>query len=121
MARPGDENRTVYSTEWGRMCPKCGKPLEHCVCKKNAANLPAGDGIARVRLEKQGRAGKTVTTVRGLALAEDALRGLATELKKACGTGGAVKEGVIEIQGDHAAAIIAWLIAHGHKAKRAGG
>ncbi len=121
MSRSGDENRTVYSTEWGRMCPECGQPVERCACKKKAAAQPAPDGVARVRLEKQGRAGKTVTTVRGLALNEEALRSLASDLKRSCGTGGAVKDGVIEIQGDHAAGIIAWLTAHGHKAKRAGG
>jgi len=74
-----------------------------------------------VRLEKKGRRGKTVTTIHGLALASDALASLGADLKRRCGTGGAVKDGVIEIQGDHAALVVDWLNERGHRAKRAGG
>ena len=82
---------------------------------------PRGDGIVRVRRETQGRGGKTVTTVSGVGLAEDALRALAGELKRRCGSGGSVKDYVIEIQGDHRDAVIAELESRGYTVKRAGG
>jgi translation initiation factor 1 len=82
---------------------------------------PRGDGIVRVRRETQGRGGKTVTTVSGVGLAEDALRELAGELKRRCGTGGSVKDYVIEIQGDHRDAVVAELEKRGYTVKRAGG
>ncbi len=80
---------------------------------------PRGDGIVRVRRETQGRGGKTVTTVAGVGLAEDALRELASELKRRCGTGGSVKDYVIEIQGDHRDAVVAELEQRGYIVKRA--
>jgi len=82
---------------------------------------PQGDGIVRVRRETQGRGGKTVTTISGLGLASDALRDLASELKRRCGTGGAVKDWVIEIQGDHREVIVAELEQRGYRVKLAGG
>lgn len=84
---------------------------------------PSGpaDGVARVRRETAGRHGKTVTTVHGLRLAEPALRELASELKRLCGTGGSAKDGVIEIQGDHVERLLEALRARGFEAKRAGG
>ena len=109
----------VYSTEGGRMCPACRQPLAQCTCKRAAA--PVGDGNVRVWRETGGRGGKAVTVVRGLALPPDALARLAQQLKAACGSGGTVKEGTIEIQGDHADKVVALLQAHGHRAKRAGG
>jgi translation initiation factor 1 len=75
----------------------------------------------RVRRETQGRKGKTVTTVSGVPLADDALRALAGELKRRCGTGGSAKDGVIEIQGDHRDVLVAELEARGYTVKRAGG
>ena len=86
-----------------------------------APRRPRGDGIARVRRETKGRGGKTVTTVSGIELASDALRDLATELKRRCGTGGSVKDGVIEIQGDHRDVLVAELEKRGYTVKRAGG
>jgi translation initiation factor 1 len=80
-----------------------------------------GDGIVRVRRETAGRGGKTVTTVRGLPLGEDDLRALAGRLKRRCGSGGTARDGVIEIQGDHRAAVVAALEAEGHTVKLAGG
>jgi len=109
----------VFSTDAGRHCPDCSQPVAACICKQNV--LPAGDGIARVRRESKGRGGKTVTTVTGVPLAEDALKDLATALKKRCGTGGALKDGVIEIQGDHVELLLAELEKHGFKAKKSGG
>ena len=82
---------------------------------------PRGDGIVRVRRETQGRGGKTVTTVAGVGLAEEGLRELAGELKRRCGTGGSVKDYVIEIQGDHRDAVVAELERRGYTVKRAGG
>lgn len=114
------ENPTVYSTESGRICPKCGKPLADCVCKKSAPR-PAGDGVVRVSRESKGRKGKTVTLVTGLPLADAALQQLASELKRQCGTGGTVKDGVIEIQGDHRDAIFEILKKHSFNVKKAGG
>jgi translation initiation factor 1 len=75
----------------------------------------------RVRRETKGRRGKTVTTIDGVPLADEALRGLAAELKRRCGTGGSVKDGVIEIQGDHRDILVADLEERGYTVKRAGG
>ncbi len=77
--------------------------------------------MARVRREKQGRGGKTVTTVAGVPVSADALRDLAAQLKRRCGSGGTAKDGVIEIQGDHVETLLAELAARGFRAKRAGG
>ncbi len=107
----------VYSTDSGRMCPACRQPLAACVCARQA-RAPAGDGIVRVSRESKGRGGKTVTLVRGLALDADALVSLGKRLRSACGTGGTVKDGVIEVQGDHAERVIALLQAEGFAVKR---
>lgn len=109
----------VYSTDGGRHCPDCGQPVDACVCKQ--AVIPAGDGIARVRRETKGRGGKTVTTVSGVPLAGEELKDLASALKKRCGCGGALKDGVIEIQGDHVELLLEELIKRGFKAKKSGG
>lgn len=79
------------------------------------------DGIVRVQRETKGRGGKSVTLVKGLALEAAALAQLAKQLKAACGSGGTVKEGVIEVQGDHVEAVMAALQKQGHRVKRAGG
>lgn len=114
--------RLVYSTDAGRMCPDCRQPLTACLCRQKAATaLPAGDGVLRVSREKAGRGGKTVTVVRGAVLTEADLQALGKKLKAACGSGGTVKDGVIEIQGDHADKAVAWLAQQGFKVKRAGG
>ena len=109
----------VYSTDSGRHCPDCNQPVDACTCKQN--QLPDGDGTARVRRESKGRGGKTVTTISGVPLALDALTALATALKKRCGCGGSLKEGVIEIQGDHVELLLSELTARGFKAKKSGG
>lgn len=109
----------VYSTDAGRHCPDCGKPTDACICKQ--ALIPEGDGIARVRRESKGRGGKTVTTVTGVPVSAEVLKELATSLKRRCGTGGALKDGIIEIQGDHVDILIAELIKQGFKAKKSGG
>lgn len=90
-----------------------------CICGQAVA--PVGDGIARVRRETKGRGGKTVTTISGLPLAGDALKELASALKRRCGTGGSLKDGVVEIQGEHVELLIDELLKRGFKAKKSGG
>ncbi|MDE2617347.1 MAG: translation initiation factor Sui1 [Burkholderiales bacterium] len=111
----------VYSTEGGRMCPVCRRPQTQCVCKSQQAAQSLGDGKVRVTRETGGRGGKAVTVVRGLPLDAAALTQLGKQLKAACGTGGTVKDGVIEVQGDQAEKVLALLLAQGYAAKRAGG
>jgi translation initiation factor 1 len=106
----------VYSTELGRTCPACRLALAQCACKA----APIGDGNVRVSLQSKGRGGKSVTLVKGLALDAIALAALAKQLRTACGAGGTVKDGVIEVQGEHVERIIAALAKLGHGAKRAG-
>jgi len=110
----------VYRSGVGRMCPRCQQPVAACRCTASP-RAPRGDGIIRVRRETKGRGGKTVTTATGFAFASDQLRALAGELKRKCGSGGGVKEGTIEIQGDHRDQLVAELEARGFRVKRAGG
>lgn len=108
----------VYSTELGRTCPQCRQALAACTCKASAA--PAGDGVVRVSRQTKGRGGKSVTVVKGVALDAAALAVLGKQLRTSCGSGGTVKDGVIEIQGDHCERVVAALKAQGHNAKQAG-
>lgn len=110
----------VYSTDSGRMCPDCRRPVADCICGQ-ARPVAAGDGIVRVSREKKGRGGKTVTLVRGLELDAAARVALGRQLKTACGSGGTVADGVIEIQGDHALRVMQVLQGKGLVVKRAGG
>lgn len=110
----------VYSTDAGRMCPACRRPLAQCACR-HAGSRPAGDGVGRVSRESKGRGGKTVTLVRGLALDDAGLAALGQKLKAACGSGGTVKDGVIEVQGDHRERILQLLQAQGVAVRIAGG
>ena len=120
MKSPG-AGGLVYSTDSGRMCPACRQPVAACQCAQRAKALPAGDGVARVTREKQGRGGKTVTVVRGLPLAAEALAALGKQLRTACGSGGTAKDGVLEVQGDHAERVVALLSEAGWTVKRSGG
>ena len=110
----------VYSTDSGRMCPACRQPIASCRCGQAQASV-SSDGIVRVSRETQGRKGKGVTVIRGVALDSVALAQLGRELKAACGSGGTVKDGLIEIQGDHRDRVVELLQAAGMKVKRAGG
>jgi translation initiation factor 1 len=112
-------SRPVYSTDHGRLCPQCGSAP--CLCKQQAAAKPQGDGQVRVAREKGGRGGKTVTVVRGLPLTLAELEALSKQLKAQCGSGGTVKDGVIEVQGDHIERVMAALQGKGYKPKRVGG
>lgn len=109
----------VYSTESGSMCPACRKPMAQCTCR--AKSLVATTGVVRVSRETGGRGGKTDTVIKGLAMDDAAVIKLATQLKTSCGTGGTVKNGVIELQGDHCDAVLATLKKHGWLVKRADG
>ena len=110
----------VFSTEYGRMCPACGKPADHCICKQSAAAF-TGDGIVRIGRETKGRKGKGVTVITGVNLDPDELKELATQLKQKCAAGGTVKDGVIEIQGDHRDKLVKELQKKGFIVKRCGG
>ena len=92
----------VYSSDKGRVCPKCGWPADNCQCSSNrAASAAVPDRIvAKLRMEKKGRGGKIVSVVYDLPSNEEFLKALCRELKRACGTGGAVTEAGVEIQGD---------------------
>ena len=121
MRKSGDGG-LVYSTDGGRMCPACVRTLTACVCKALLASalVPQGDGVVRVSRETRGRGGKTVTLVRGLALDAAALLTLGRRLRTACGAGGTVRDGVVEVQGDHCARVVEWLKARGWRVVRAG-
>ncbi|PLC49666.1 stress response translation initiation inhibitor YciH [Pollutimonas subterranea] len=97
---PRQTSTLVYSTESGRMCPECSRPVAQCSCRTQDA-VPTSDGIVRISLETKGRRGKGVTVIKGVPLGALDLAVLAKQLKTACGSGGTAKEGVIEIQGDH--------------------
>jgi len=96
------EGRIVYSTSVGRVCPGCGWPAKDCKCSSKRATEASVPGrvVAKLRLEKKGRGGKTVTVVYDLPNNSGFLKDLAQELKRTCGTGGAVAEDTIELQGD---------------------
>ena len=116
-----DDSTLVYSSETGGNCKKCNKSMRKCRCKETPAKAPVGDGIVRVGRETKGRKGKAVTTITGLTLEAVALKALAKDLKSRCGTGGTIKGGVIEIQGDHRDLLMAELQKRGYKVRRSGG
>ncbi len=133
MARDQEEGGLVWSSEFGRMCPECSKPLARCTCKKGPKRPPAAaqgpakapplpaDGCARVFRETKGRKGKGVSIIRGVPVSPERLEEIAKELKKKCGAGGTCVDGAIEIQGDHRDFLVDELIKMGFKAKKAGG
>ncbi|AGN83986.1 MULTISPECIES: stress response translation initiation inhibitor YciH [Enterobacteriaceae] len=105
-----DNSRLVYSTETGRI----DEPKEQ-------HTRPKGDGVVRIQRQTSGRKGKGVCLITGIDEDDEALAKLAAELKKKCGCGGSVKEGVIEIQGDKRDLLKSLLEAKGMKVKLAGG
>ena len=109
----------VYSTEHGKICPNCGNPPPKCTCKQGQV-IPQGDGVVRVSKETKGRKDKGVSLVAGLPLSDKDLRVLAKRLKQKCGTGGTVKNGVIEIQGDHRQTLKEAVEGQGYKVKLVG-
>ena len=113
--------RMVYSTGLGTLCPNCRRAVRECVCPKGAPGAARPPSAVRVGRETKGRAGKGVTVISGLPLSQSEIEALAGQLKKRCGSGGTVRAGVIEIQGDHRDAIVATLIKLGWPAKKSGG
>lgn len=109
----------VYSTESGRLCPDCHQPVDDCICQ--AEDTIVGNGKVRISYETKGRKGKGVTLIKELPLTVSELSTLAKSLKKLCGTGGAVKDGVIEIQGDQRQRLLDALNQQGYQAKLSGG
>lgn len=110
----------VYTTGLGAVCPGCRRPVGQCACR-TPDGRPARDGAVRVSREVAGRKGKGVSVVSGLPLGAPELEALAAVLKKRCGCGGTVREGRIEIQGEHRDRLVAELERLGYKVRRAGG
>lgn len=94
------EGRRVYSSDLGAICPDCGQPVANCRCGQRADEAVPNRLVAKLRMEKKGRGGKTVTVVAGLPRNAAFLKELSQALKRACGTGGAVVDDTIELQGD---------------------
>ena len=123
-----NDSRLVYSTETGRICPECGKPVSACSCKKKKAvkadkpptDYP-NDGTIRIQREVKGRKGKIVTAVFGVPLENEELQKFTKALKRRCGAGGSVKDGVIVIQGDHRQTLLDEIRKYGYTAKLSGG
>lgn len=119
----------VYSSDGGRLCPACGEAASACRCREGGAGASrggagaaqGGDGVVRVGRETKGRKGAGVTVVTGVPLDEAGLKELAGDLKRACGSGGTVRGGTIEIQGEHRDRLVALLEARGWKVRRSGG
>lgn len=109
----------VYSTDTGRICPGCGHPAKQCGCNKTARQ--GADGVVRVKKQTRGRKGSGVSLIEGLPLNEAELKKLGKQLKRKCGSGGTVKNSIIEIQGDHRELLVKSLIQLGYNAKLAGG
>jgi translation initiation factor 1 len=117
-------SRLVYSTETGRICPKCQSPISACKCNKKRPESKSqvkSDGIIRIRREVKGRKGKTVTTISGFDFDNNSLSDISKQLKQHCGTGGIVKDGVVIIQGDHWDTVKSLLEGQGYLVKLAGG
>lgn len=111
----------VYSTGIGRICPGCRRPIDQCACRRSDGRPARPEaGVVRVGRETQGRGGKGVTVIRGLNLDAAGLEQLAGELKRRCGCGGTVRDGTIEIQGEHRDTLVAELRRRGYAAQRAG-
>jgi translation initiation factor 1 len=109
----------VYSSESGMV--KQGAPPSHTKAKQLPMPATPNDGTVRLRRETKGRGGGTVIVISGVPLAEAALKELAGALKKRCGCGGTVKNGIIEIQGDHRDILLLELQTRGYRVKLAGG
>lgn len=113
-------NGLVYSSEHGRMCPKCGQPASKCTCQAASSRTP-DDGVVRIHRQTKGRKGKGVTLITGIPLNDTELKSFAKKLKQRCGAGGAVKNGIVEIQGDHRDMLVEELKKEGWTVKKAGG
>ena len=115
----GDDRAFVWSSERGQLCPRCDRPIAACVCRRPGG--PPNDGVVRVGRETKGRRGKGVTVITGVPLEGAELAELGKQLKRRCGSGGTLKDGVLEIQGDHRDLLVSELEARGWTVKRSGG
>jgi translation initiation factor 1 len=111
--------RTVYSTGAGRICPTCGWPENNCQCSSNRQEQVPAKLVAKLRLEKKSRGGKTVTVVDGLPRNAAFLKDLSQELKRACGAGGSMFETGVEVQGDMRERVRDFLLKKGFTVKGA--
>ncbi len=119
------KNGLVYSTDAGRMCPNCRQAIKSCTCKSDAQSSATTQGSKSestiyIHRETKGRKGAGVSLIKGLPLDDKALKLLAKELKKKCGVGGAIKQGIIEIQGDQRDVLQRELESKGWRVKLAG-
>ncbi len=119
-ATGSENNRPVYSTDRGRLCPECGLALARCLCRNEAVRYHTDDVIHLYR-EVKGRKGKVVTIITGIGGSREDLKEMARQIKQALGTGGSIQEGDILIQGDHRTAIKDWLSKRGLNVKISGG
>ena len=115
--RDRDGTRLVYSTGDGRVCPDCGGAFDACRCASAADEAVPAKIVATLRMEKAGRGGKTVTVVAGLPRNATFLKALCADLKRACGSGGTVGDGTVEIQGEARDRVRANLTARGWRVK----
>ena len=119
--KKGKNSGVYYSATYGDMCSRCDKPVDDCTCGAEKGGPRGdgirGDGIVRITRSTKGRKGKTVTVLTGFALADDALRELAKELKQRCGAGGTSRDGTIEIQGEHRETLVSELRKRGYRNK----
>jgi translation initiation factor 1 len=111
---PIDHNALVYSTEHGDLRKRQSSAPQGLA-------LPPSQQTAFIHRTSKGRGGKVVTLIKNLHLAPDDYKAVAKHLKQTCGSGGTIKDGVIEIQGDHRETIAAALQQLGYKTKMAGG
>lgn len=116
----GNESTLVYSTEHGKVIGASKRNCNKGMLQKPVA-APPSDGVVRLRRETKGRGGGTVVVITGVPLQGAALKELAGSLKKKCGCGGTIKDGIIEIQGDHRDLLMQELQAKGYRVKLAGG
>ena len=113
---PKNKASLVYSSESGRVCPECEQPLDACSCNLSA-NPKDGLKTVRVFLTSKGRKGKSVTMIKGLRMNPSELKAYAGKLKKKTGTGGSLKDGVVEIQGHYREKVAEILTRDGWKIK----
>lgn len=115
--KKSDQYREVYSTDRGAICSQCSQPTNACKCSEMKSQVIKGSGDVKIRLERKGRGGKTVTTISGLAMTRGQLTSLLSELKRLIGGGGTEKDGILELQGDHCELLVRELLRRGIKAR----
>ena len=111
----------VWSSDKGRVCPNCGNSKDKCNCNQNKSNSIETDGVVRISRDKKARKGKCVTVITGIPLNSKDLKIFAKSLKQKCGSGGTIKDGIIEIQGDFLNKIFEIITKKGWNVKKVGG